>query len=269
MKIKVAAIQLQAIWGEKAHNLRRAEAIMEDAISAGADFLVLPELWNTGYDTEHFSDLPGLAEEGKGPGLSFLKEFSKRHKVFIGGGSMVEARHGNLYNTSFFIAPDGEILGKYRKTHLFGQEKEYFSPGEEWMIVEDEERLGNLRVGMAVCYDLRFPELFRNMVLRGARLFTLPVAWPSIRESEYILLARARASENRSILVSANLSNPQKTLAGKSLVVSQFGEVLDCCTEAEGYAVASIDLTELLDPQKFFPLNDRRQFLDEIDNNLL
>ncbi|MDO4732733.1 MAG: nitrilase-related carbon-nitrogen hydrolase [Bacillota bacterium] len=269
MKINVAAIQIQGIWGDKAHNLQRVELIMEEALRRGADFFVLPELWNSAYDDEHFAELPEMAEDVNGPSLSFLREKARKHGVFIGGGSIVESRHGKLYNSSFFINPAGEILGKYRKAHLFGREKEYFSPGEEWGILSDEQNLPELRVGMAICYDLRFPEFFRNMVLRGARLFTLPVAWPDCRREEYILMTRARAAENRSVFVSANLRDKEGKLAGSSLLVSQFGEILDLCKEPEGFAFAQIDLDKLLDPNAFFPLNDRRQFLDEIDDNLL
>ena len=158
MKLHLAAIQYQAQWGEKTANRQRVEQILREAIQAGADFLVLPELWNSGYDTRRFPELPAQAEDLNGPSVSFLRDFARQNQIFIGGGSIVESRRGKLYNTSVFIGRDGTLLAKYRKTHLFGEEKQYFSPGDEWSIVQEEQSLGPLQVGMAICYDLRFPE---------------------------------------------------------------------------------------------------------------
>ena len=269
MKMHVAAVQLQAVWGDKTHNLQTVERIAAEAAQSGVNFLVLPELWNSGYDTRYFSQLPEQAEDLNGASVSFLKDLARRYKLSIGGGSLVEARHGKLYNTSLFIDPKGEILAKYRKTHLFGEEKDFFSPGDEWTIVSDEQNFADFSIGMAICYDLRFPELFRNMALRGCRMFTLPVAWPISRREEYVVMSRARAIENRALLVSANLIAADGSLSGSSMVISPVGRVLASCQMEEGYAAAVIETEEVFDPNKFNSINDRRQFLDEIDDNLL
>lgn len=269
MKIVVAAIQLEALWGDKPYNLQIASTVMEKAVGCGATLLVLPELWNTGYDPSQFQHLPMYAEDFNGPSIEFLKDFAKQHGVTIGGGSFVEAKHGKLYNTSIFVSSSGDVLAKYRKVHLFGEEKQYFTAGDTWTILPQFQSMDAISFGMTICYDLRFPEFYRNMVLRGCRIFSVPVAWPAVRKAEYVLLAQARAIENRSVIISANLFADDGKQCGHSMVVSPYGELLAICQEKTGYALATIETEDLLDQHKFMAIRDRRQFLDEIDDNLL
>ena len=269
MKVAVAAVQLEAVWSDKPKNLQMAAMVMDQAVEAGASLLVLPELWNSGYDPTQFRDLPLQAEDLNGPSIEFLKDFARRRQVMIGGGSFVEAKHGKLYNTSVFISAKGEILAKYRKAHLFGEEKQYFTAGDAWTIIPQLQEMGGICFGMATCYDLRFPEFYRNMALRGCRMFSVPVARPTVRQAEYIILVRARAVENRSVVISANLFSDNGTQCGHSMVVSPYGELVAVCSEKNGYAIATVDTCELLDQHKRTAIQDRRKFLDEIDDNLL
>lgn len=267
MKCSVAAIQFHAHWGDKEYNRKTAAALVEKAAKAGAELVVLPELWNSGYDASDFRHLPEQAEPLTGPSVQLLKDLAVAHHLTIGGGSVVEDRHGKLYNTSVCISPQGQVEEKYRKAHLFLQEKDYFSPGDEWTMVEDVPLLAGLSLGMAICYDLRFPEFFRNMALRGSRFFSVPMAWPRVRLEEYLVLARSRALENRSILIAANHSGPE--MSGHSAVISQTGAILAQCGDEDGFALAEIDMDSFLHSQKHQDITDRRQFLDEIDDNLL
>ncbi len=267
MKCSVAAIQFHAHWGDKKYNRKIAAALVEKAARAGAELVVLPELWNSGYNASDFRRLPEQAEPLTGPSVQLLKDLATVHHLTIAGGSVVEDRHGKLYNTSVCISPQGMVEEKYRKTHLFSQEKDYFSPGDEWGIVEDLPLLAGMNLGMAICYDLRFPEFFRNMALRGCRFFSVPLAWPRVRLEEFRILAQARALENRSILIAANQSGGE--MCGHSMVLSQTGAILAQCGDEDGFALAEIDMDSFLHSQRHQDITDRRQFLDEIDDNLL
>lgn len=264
MKIRAAAIQFNILIQDRQGNLDRAMQGMEQAVSQGAELLLLPELWNCGYDIKH---LPEVAEPLTGPSVSMLREFAVKHGVTLIGGSIIEKKHDNYYNCSPLIGPDGQIAAKYRKVHLFTyhwQEHLYFKPGEEWTVCPLPIHPG-LTLGMSICYDLRFPEFYRNMALRGARLFTAPSIWPIQRASEFELLCRARASENRAFLISANRCGGRYN--GNSLIVDPFGDVLARAGENDHCAVADLD-TDIFQSESYFnSLADRRQYLDEIDDS--
>lgn len=270
MKIKVAAIQFSAKAADAAANRRIAAPLLEQAADMGARLLVLPELWNTGYGLELLPEIGSHAEDMRGPTVTMLREFAARRQVVVVGGSIAERKGDRLYNTSVLIGRDGGIIAKYRKVHLFTQYQQehlYFSAGEEW-VVEDVDLGGaTLRLGMSTCYDLRFPEFYRNMALRGARLLTVPSAWPQARVSEFELLCRARADENRCWLVAANQTGG--VYSGSSLIASPLGQALALAQPEDNVIIAELD-TEIWSRREcFLSLNDRRQFLDEIDDNLL
>jgi len=269
MKIKAAALQFGVRVHEKAYNTGKARQLLEQAAEAGARLVVLPELWNCGFDTAHLEE---SAEELSGPSITMLREYAAARRIAVVGGSVIEKKQGRFYNTSVLLDQSGAMAAKYRKAHLFTygwREQEYFSPGDEWTLCPTPGAEG-LTLGMSICYDLRFPEFYRNMALRGAKLFSVPVAWPQARADEYELFCRARAAENRAYLIAANYSdNGDGEYCGHSLIVDPYGRVLARGDEGEGVVWAELD-TEVFHSQRIFnPLADRRQFLDEIDNNLI
>jgi len=270
MKIKAATIQFDVTEGDRDYNMRRAEEYLRAAAKDGAELLILPEMWNSGFD---FKRLLEYAEDFNGETVSFLRELARSLNVYLIGGSFAEKKNGKFYNSCPVIDGTGNIIAKYRKVHLFSHylnEHRYFCPGEEWGFAEYAKDGEKVTLGLNICYDLRFPEFARNLALRGAKIFTVPAGWPCSRISEFELLCRARAVENRIFLICANYTDTRKkTYCGNSMIVSPFGEIIAKLENAEGYVIGEMDLAVLDDPSTFNSIADRRQFLDEIDDNQL
>ncbi len=270
MKIKIAAIQFDVLEGQIDANMQRAEALMNDAAKAGAEFLILPEMWPTAWDYPRMSE---YAQAINGEIVTFLRKFAKDNSVFLVGGSFAENKQGKIYNTCPIIDQTGNLIAKYRKVHLFSyylQEHLYFAAGEDWVLSKYHKGGEQLELGHLICYDLRFPEFARNLALRGARLFSVPSGWPAARISEFETLCRARAIENRSFLACTNHTDTHKGVyCGNSMIITPFGEIAAKLGNEEGYAEAEIDLAILDEPATFNSIADRRQFLDEIDDNQL
>ena len=264
MILKVAALQFHVKLGDKDANMFQAEDMIAEAAAAGAKLILLPELWNCGFDKEN---LEKAAEDIQGPAVSMLRTLAKKYNMFIIGGSFVEKKQGHYFNTCPVIDAGGSIVEKYRKVHLFSygwHEEEYFAPGDEWSIIESP--FGFL-AGLTICYDLRFPEFYRNLALRGARLLTVPAEWPEARIAEFEIFCRSRAAENRCYLIATNACGDG--YGGTSLIVSPFGEILAKAGEENEIIFADLDFAVFDEVQFFNSIKDRRQFLDEIDDNQL
>jgi predicted amidohydrolase len=226
---------------------------------AGADLVVLPELWpQGGFVYQQWAD---LAEPLDGPTLGAIAAAAREISAHVHGGSIIERdEDGRLYNTSLLLAPDGSLVATYRKIHLFGfaeGEPELLTAGED--VVVAQTPLGPL--GLATCYDLRFPELFRRLVDRGAELVLVPAAWPAARVAHWSLLARARAVENQVVVVAVNAAGTQvgKRMGGRSVVVDAQGAVLaEAADEAASLSV-TVDVEDVRRWRERFPvLRDRR-----------
>jgi predicted amidohydrolase len=252
----VACIQAGSFGADPAARRERAVRLVEEA--AGADLIVLPELWTVGYFA--FDDYESAAEPLEGPTLAALAQAARNTGAHLVVGSFVERSARGLHNTTAVLAPDGELLGSYRKVHVFGydsRETELVAGGEETTVVATP--FGKL--GLAICYDLRFPELFRALVDDGAELFVLPAAWPERRLDHWQLFLRARAVENLAYVVACNGAGSAGgvTLAGHSAVVDPWGEVVaEAGAEAETLR-AELDLARVHACRADFPaLTDRR-----------
>ena len=271
MKIQVAILQFDVKTGNVEHNMQKAEQMMVKAAKDGAQLLVLPELWNCGFAYDRINE---LAQDVSGEAVSLMRAVASDYKVMVVGGSIVENRHNKLYNTSFVLDQKGKILCKYRKAHIFShldhKEGDYFSPGDEWGLCDYTQNGDAISLGLSICYDLRFPEFYRNMALRGARIFTVPAAWPGSRKKNLELFARARAAENRAFVLVANCSDDkQNYYTGGSMVIDPDGNIVTSADKGERILSAEIDTDLLKSPYMFDTLQDRQAFLDEIDNNLI
>ena len=236
-KIKAGVFQFDIVPGDLKSNVKRAFLGIEALCRAGTDIIVLPELWSCGFD------IPNMAvHAGKTPGiLSRLKAVSEKHHVFI-GGSLPEKKDGMLYNTFFLIGPDGQLVCAYRKIHLFAPmcENECFSPGDRLTCCETS--IG--KIGLATCYDLRFPEVFRSLALKDARLILVSAHWPHARIMHWEILLRARAIENQVFIMGVNACGAGKSpeFSGHSCIIAPEGEILASAGTKPGYAAAMIDL---------------------------
>jgi len=248
-RIRAAAIQLNST-GDRARNRATAERLVRAAAADGARLVVLPEKWNVLGTPEQ---LAAGAEPLDGPSTAWARALARELRVDLIAGSIVErpADHGKHFNTSVHAGPDGAIKAVYRKLHLFDVEVEGVvyresdgeQPGEEIVATTLQD---GTKLGMAICYDLRFPELFRVLTLRGARVLALPSAFTlATTRDHWEVLVRARAIENQCFVVAANQIGehaPGKSSGGRSLIADPWGTVLATAPDAEGYALADLDL---------------------------
>ena len=261
--LTIALAQMDIHTGQPEANLSRARDFVAQAHEAGADILLLPELWLHGYDLERaeewatplgeggFAHMANLARES---GLHLAGSLLERHD---GGGSGEPGR--TVSNTAVLYAPDGALLGSYRKIHLFRlmQEHRYLAPGDHATLCPTPWG----PVGLAICYDLRFPELFRTMALAGAVIFLVPAQWPVRRIEAWLLLARARAVENELIVAACNRvgNDGPVEFTGRSLVVDPWGRALVEGDDQERLLIAQADLREVRKARRYLTVyQDRR-----------
>jgi deaminated glutathione amidase len=246
--VRAAAIQLNSN-PEKDRNLAIAGSLMRDAAAAGANVIVLPEKFNVLGSPD---DLRAGAEPVPGPTTQWAGELCGELGVWLVAGSIVERIEGDdkLRNTSALIGPDGGIHAVYRKIHLFDvevggmvyRESDAEAPGDEVAVAD----VDGVELGMAVCYDLRFPELFRIMAVRGARVVSLPAAFtvPTGR-AHWEILVRARAIENQIFVIAAGQIGrhpPDHESYGHSMIVGPWGDVLAEAPDEVGFIAADLDL---------------------------
>jgi len=247
--MKVAAVQLSST-AEKAANLSAADRLTRAAAADGARLIVLPEKWTViGSDEQ----LRAGAETLDGPAISWARAIARDLGVELVAGSIAERRVGEekLANTSVHVDPGGEIKAVYRKVHMFDveidgrtyRESDVERAGEE--IVSSETSDG-VELGLSICYDLRFPELFRILAVRGARVIALPSAFTlSTTRDHWETLIRARAIENQTFVIAANQIGRHpggQQSGGRSMIVDPWGVVLAQVPDREGYVVAELDL---------------------------
>jgi predicted amidohydrolase len=213
---------------------------MEEAAQEGASAIVLPELFLTGYQLAE--SLRVLAEPLEGPSLQRLAGLARRHRMLTVCG-WPEAADGVLYNSACVIDADGEVQGRYRKTHLFGGEPEFFAPGDQLMPFDTS--LG--RIGVLICYDLEFPEPARTLALEGATLVVTSTASKDPYAAYQGIYARARAMENGVYVAAANTVGDLGPchFFGMSLVVDPGGRVLAEADQQERLLFAPIDLSRV------------------------
>jgi predicted amidohydrolase len=254
--MRVASVQLEVTAREaKQDRVERVAAQIEGM--RGSDLVVLPEVWNVGYF--NFDRYEEEAEDLEaGPTVTRLAAAARTAGAWVLGGSIVERADGRLFNTSVLLDRQGELQGRYRKIHLFGygsREQALLTPGEEPTVVDTE--LGSL--GLATCYDLRFPELFRTLVDRGAELFLVTSAWPYPRVEAWTVLNRARALENQAWLISANCAGGDRVACcGRSMVVDPWGTAVAAAGDRAGVLAAEIDPAAAEAARADFPaLRDR------------
>ena len=235
---------------------QRAAALVRE--QSGSDLVVLPELWTTGaFAFERFAE---HAEPLKGPTYETMADAARTAGVWLHAGSLPERdEQGTLYNTSLVFSPSGDLAAAYRKIHRFG-----FDKGEAVLMGAGDTpvtvALPDTTVGLATCYDLRFPELFRALVDAGAETFVVPAGWPERRRAHWTLLARARAVENQTFVLACGTAGTHAGVpqAGHSIVVDPWGEVVAEAAAGEEILTVDIDPGRVAATREQFPvLKDR------------
>jgi predicted amidohydrolase len=265
-RLRVACVQLNST-DSKAENIERAEALVGRAAATGADLIVLPEKWTGIGPPDFMRSLAESLEEGET--VEAMSGWARRHGVTLVGGSIVERRGGRekLSNTCVVFDPQGEIQAVYRKIHMFdvevgGQvyrESETEEPGETTVTTEVE----GWKLGLTVCYDLRFPELYRVLAVEGAEVVTVPAAFTLFTgKDHWELLLRARAVENQCYVVAANQWGSfadGKAAYGRSLIADPWGVVLAEAPDEDCVISAEIDRGRMEDIRRRLPSLANRQ----------
>jgi len=233
--ISAAAIQFTVQQGELDANLAYVRDALTRVADRGASLVVLPEMWSTGFA---YKTLGELAQQTEAV-VAELKELSARHGLVIIGSQPEPAGDGRVYNTAHLI-DNGNVVASYRKLHLFSLlgEDRAFKGGDGWCLADTS--LG--KIGIIICYDLRFPELSRRLALEGARVICVPAQWPKPRQEHWRTLLRARAIENQLYMVAANTCGMVGKLDffGMSMVIDPQGEVLADAGEQQGEIVVPL-----------------------------
>jgi deaminated glutathione amidase len=246
--MRAAAVQLNST-ADKARNLETAERLVRAAARDGAMLVVLPEKWNLLGDSAML--LEG-AEPLDGPTIDAASAWARELGIHLVAGSIAERVEGRekAFNTSTLIGPGGELQARYRKIHMFDvdvggvayRESEYEEPGDELVIGQ----LEGVTLGMTVCYDLRFPELYRILAVRGAMVITVPSAFTlDTGKDHWEVLLRARAIENQAFVVGPNQigeAAPHYRSYGRSMIVDPWGVVLGQAPDEECFVAAELDL---------------------------
>ncbi|MGM9988017.1 MAG: carbon-nitrogen family hydrolase [Bacillaceae bacterium] len=255
---KIACIQLDIQFGDVNHNYAIVEKKVKEASENNADIIILPEMWNTGYDLERVSTIGD--KDGKRT-KSFLKELAIKHQVNIVGGSIAEVRDTGVFNTLLAVNRKGEVVGTYRKAHLFQlmEEHYYLHSGSQLGLFQ----LDNIMCGANICYDIRFPEWFRSHIYHGAIVMFVVAQWPSQRMMHWETLLKARAIENQCYVIACNRvgTDINNQFVGHSMIINPWGEIV-VLGQQESIVYGSIDIDKVNQARRKIPIfEDCRQNL--------
>lgn len=264
MNLRVALGQMDIALGDSEANLRTVQTLAAQAAAAGAHLLVLPELWGSGYLLERAQELADELNTGLFAATATL---ARHHRLAI-CGSLLEwdATSGRVYNTATCYDAEGRLLGWYRKTHLIGlmDEDRYLAAGDAAPVLDTPWG----RAALAICYDLRFPELFRRYALDGATLVLLPAEWPVQRIAHWQTLLRARAIENQCFVLACNRVGADRAnrFGGRSAAIDPRGEVVVEGGDTPELLLADLELRLLDEVRALLPvLRDRRPEVYALD----
>jgi predicted amidohydrolase len=273
VSLRVAVVQMNT-RGDMAANVRAAEALVEEAAAAGARLVALPETWAYKGGRE---GILASAEPVEGPSNAALARLAARLGIFVLAGSIYEpsAEPRHVYNTSALFGADGGLLAVYRKIHLFDltadttvyRESGYVKPGAALVTVEIDagsaESEAPITLGLTICYDLRFPELYRSLALRGAQILCVPSAFTAYTgAAHWEVLLRARAVENGCFVIAPGQVGehlPGRECFGHSMIVDPWGAVVAEVPDGVGFCVADLDLERVAEVRAQIPsLRNRR-----------
>lgn len=263
-KFKIGLCQIQ-VEENKDVNIKKAERFIREAAENGSQLVVLPEMFNCPYENKYF---PLFAEEYPGETTTVLAKLAKELGIYIVGGSIPEKDQDVIYNTSYIFDRRGSCIGRHRKMHLFDidvkggirfKESDSLGYGEDVTVIDTEY----CKIGVAICYDMRFPELMRLMTLEGAQVILVPAAFNmTTGPAHWELLLRARALDNQVYFVAASPSRNMQAsyhAYGHSSIVNPWGEVISEADERECIIYGEVDLQMVEKIRKELPLLKHRR----------
>ena len=266
-KVKLLAIQMSSVIADKQENIKKVEKLLEkELLSFPADFVFLPEVWTCGWDCKSF---PLCAETiDTADSIKMLQHIAKKYKTNIIGGSIVEKKNnGKLYNTCPVINRNGELVCTYEKNHLYSyygaDEGNYIEVGRNPIMVE----LEGIKIGLSICYDIRFPEIYRAYRKAGADILVNMAAWGASKQVPWDTMTKSRAIENQAYFIALTQTGkiPDGENLGHSMIIDYNGNVLSEINKAEAGFTATIDLNEMYDfRERCTILNDVKESYEVI-----
>lgn len=261
MKVRVGLCQMMVIKTSKKDNIVKAKIMMEQAISKGAEIVVLPEMFNCPYNNKHFREYSEQFPNGET--IRMLSNAAKENKVYVIGGSIPELDNDNVYNTCFVFDDSGKMIGRHRKAHLFDidiknkikfKESEVLTAGNE--ITTIDTKWG--KIGAAICYDIRFPELIRAMALNGAKMVFIPASFNmTTGPAHWETLFKSRALDNQIYVIGvspARNTSYSYVSYGNSLIANPWGEITNRLDEKEDILIGDIDLDYIDEVRESLPI---------------
>ncbi len=267
-KINIIAIQMESIIANKKANFEKVENLIDSNIKQNTDILILPELWNVGWACDKFIQAAEPFENSNT--IEFLKNIAIKYNVNILGGSFVNKINEKYYNTCPVIDRKGNLKAIYNKNHLYSyyddSEGSYITKGDNPVIVDIE----GVKIGLTICYDIRFPEIYRAYRKAGADILVNMAAWPLSRAIHWNSLTQARAVENQTYMIALTQTGSLPTGAknlGHSLIYDYSGNILDEINTIEGAIAATINLYDMYEfRNKCTILNDIQDSYEVIYN---
>ncbi len=254
-KLVISLAQMNIALGDERKNAALMERWAVEAARRGSHLLVLPELWSTGYALEQSKELAAVLNTGMFTQMGGIAQQNKISLV----GSILEKRGQEVANSAPFFAPNGRMLGIYRKLHLFRlmEEDKWLQPGQSPLAMDLP--WGN--TALAICYDLRFPELFRRYAVEGARVMIIPAEWPLERIEHWRALLRARAIENQCYIIACNAAGQtgSTVFGGHSTIIDPWGKTVIEGGEAPLLLTAEIEMEVVDDVRRRIPVFDDRR----------
>ncbi len=253
MRATFVAVQFTPRPGERAYNVERVIEAASRAERYAPDLVVLPEVFTAAGAYDRYAE---LGEPVPGPTIERLGELARTLRSNLVCGSIVERDGADLFNTSVLLDRQGQLLARYRKIHLFSfygsREASVFTSGDGLAVARTD--IGT--IGLSVCFDARFPEMFRALAAAGAEIITSPSAWPYPRLEHWLLMHRSRALENQCFYVAANWVGEvgSRRYLGTSMVLDPWGSIVAAAGEQEGLAVADVELDQVRTLRQEFPL---------------
>lgn len=254
-KLSISLGQMHITHSDVRKNVKIAEEYIVEAARRGSHLILFPELWSTGYALEQSRELASELNVGI---FAQIATLATENKISV-LGSMLEKRGLQTANSAAFFAPNGRLMGVYRKIHLFRLMEE-----DRWLQAGSAPLLMDLpwgSTGVAICYDLRFPELFRRYAVQGAKIILVPAEWPIERVEHWRALVIARAIENQCYMVVCNSVGltGNTTFAGHSMIVDPWGKIVLEMGETPGLGTAEIDLDLVDSVRARIPVFDDRR----------
>lgn len=248
--MRVTCVQFDIAWQDKPANFAKIRSLLAGAGACEADgLIVLPEMFSTGFSM----NVQAVAEGQPGPAEGFLVELARQYGCYVLGGVVNTAADGRGLNEAVLIGPDGRHATRYAKMHpfSFAGESQHFAPGDTPVVVE----LAGTKLSAFICYDLRFPEVFRSAALAGAEVLAVIANWPASRAEHWRTLLRARAIENQAWVVGVNRvgSDPNVRYSGGSVVIDPHGLTVAKAGDGETVLSAELDVQALRQYRREFP----------------